>query len=241
MVPNDQPNQFRLSDKGLEPVAADDVPEAPRRRAGGFGDAPKVLILVGLLAVGGAVVAFQFLRGRGPKRAEAMPTGPSAAAPAAVGARDVDAVIADLERKAKGSVAGEELSVAQVERLVEEFDGFVRGRQMPLGEVKENPFVVRLSAKWQPEPPPAPPVEAPVDPSPADRQRDIRARAEQLTVGSILVGGPHAMAVINGHVCAVGDTVGGFRIGAIEPSRVVLDCEGVTVERCLFETVRRPN
>lgn len=243
MAPNEQINQFRLSESGLEPVPADGPPEGGRskRSGSGFGDTRKVVILGGLLAVGVGVVAFQFLRGRGPQKALAMPTGPSASSESAVTGRDFDAVMADLDRKMKGAPAADELSVASVERLVREFDGFVRGRQVAASDVRGNPFVVRLSAKASPEPPPEPVPEGPAEPGPEERERAIRTSAKNLAVGSILVGGPRAMAVINGRIYEIGDTVAGFRVGAIEPSRVLVDRDGVTVELCLFEAVQDRN
>jgi hypothetical protein len=98
-----------------------------------------------------------------------------------------------------------------------------------------------LSAKASPEPPPEPVPEGPAEPGPEERERAIRTSAKNLAVGSILVGGPRAMAVINGRIYEIGDTVAGFRVGAIEPSRVLVDRDGVTVELCLFEAVQDRN
>jgi len=235
-------NLYRMSEKGLEPIAAGDEQGRRGKSHGtGFGDAKKVALLVGLAVAAAGVVAYQFTRGGGPQVAVASPPAaagaPDAAVAVAAGApapppAEVDSVLQQIERP--DAATGEEgLSLAQVEQLVKQFDGYVERRQVPLQSLLANPFEVRL-----PEPP-KPQVAlgaaaAKDEPTPAEtaaaaRKQQIHDAASRLALGSVLVTGQRRWATISGKLCRVGDAAEGFRVQAIEPDHVVLTCEDETV------------
>lgn len=225
---------------------------APGRKRGnsGFGDTKKVIILLGLAAVGLGVVAWQFLQGRSPKPAKAVSTSPSAAVPATASTNKIESVLRRLERPD----SPEGFSVARVEQLVSEFDSYVRDRQIPLARVKGRPFTVTLRedepsvdelARAEAEAAAAAAAEAArkaeeAAEREAARLRQIRETAGRLDLGSTLLGGGRRMAVINGRVCSEGDVVSGFRIEEIGNSRVRLTYGDTTVNLDLYAGVGSP-
>ncbi len=257
-------DEFQITDGPVEPGGPGDMapveeePSGPRsrKRGGGtgFGDTKKLIILGALLALGVGVVAWQFLRARGAKPATATPTAPAATMPSSVNNTEIQTVLRRLERPN----AGEEFSVARVEQLVNEFDSYVRDRQVPLAHLKGDPFQVTLREKG-PSPEEiaraeaeaaaaaaaaAAEMEAQEAREAAEREaarlRQIRETAGRLSLGSILIGGGRRMAVINGRVCLEGDVVAGFTIEEIANSRVTLTFDDTTVNLDLFAGTGRP-
>jgi len=221
-------NQYRMSSKGLEPLTEEDEGDLNcHSRKLGLNDKKKVVTLAVLLVLGCGVVAFQFLRGRSPKPAVAVVSGmPSAQLSA--GAGEIESVLKRLEATAPGQ---DDVSVTRVEELVKEFHNYVRQRQVPLGDLGVNPFLVVVAQEEHA-------AEAQEAAEEALRRQQIRKAAAQLTLTSIVVAGEKRLARVSGEVCGVGDKVQGFRVERIEPSCVVLVCEGETVKLTLFE---KPN
>lgn len=228
---------FRMSDEGLEPVAAERRSGRARAGGAGFGDKKKTIVLVALAVVGAGVVGYQFLGG-GPKEAAAV-TPAGGAAPIA-SPQDVEAILKGFD--GADNQGAKDLTVARVEELVKKFDGYVAERQVPLKDLRANPFSVELDPKapaeaGQPRTQAEAQARDPAAEARAKAQR-IREAASRLVLGSILVAGRSRLAMINGNPYRVGDVVEGFQVGAIEPDRVCLSCEGETVDVRLPITVR---
>ena len=224
---------FRMSDSGLEPTA-------PERRLGraqssgsGFQNKKKVLVLAVLALAGAGVVAYQFLGGSSPKQAAAVTT-VGGAAPAA-DTQDIEAILKGFDSTDAGGV--KDLTVARVEELVKKFDGYVAERQVPLKDIRSNPFVVAIEPKTSTEAAAAKAQAQTAVPDPAAEARAktqrIREAASRLVLGSVLVAGHSRLARSNGNLCRVGDAVEEFQIRAIERDRVRLTSEGETVEVCM--------
>jgi len=226
-------NQYRMSEAGLEPLTSKHDRDLSSRQAKfGLKDTKKVIVLVCLLVVGGGVVAFQFLRGRSPATADASMTSSSAVSLDATSAGEIDSVLQRLDTTSEDPKRGD-VSVVRVEQLVREFDGYIRQRQVPLSQLRANPFQV-ASAKAD--------TKAETDQKEAEaaaaaeaRRRQILEAGARLTLGSVLVSGEKRFAVVSGKVCRVGDVVWGFQIQQIEPNHVVLACDGETVTLALFD------
>jgi hypothetical protein len=216
---------FRMSDDGLEPLPADDRMARGRPAGTGFGDKKKVAILLVLALVGGALVAWQFLGGGGPKEAGAVTLTDATAAVAEV--KDVDSILQQLDGAASAGGGAQDGSVERIEELVKKFDTYVATRQVPLKNLRANPFAVEAQAA-----PGGTRVEVNGDNAAAKAQH-IRDAAMRLVLGSVLVAGNRRMAIISGKPCEVGDVVEGFEVRAIGPDRVRLLSEGQTVDLVL--------
>ena len=229
---DEQPmNQYRMSERGLEPLTAQNHRDLHGAAASlGLRDKKKVAVLALLLVGGIGVVAFQFLRGKSPSTAAAMPAQgggkPLVTGAASVG--DIDTLLKDLERDA--SAAGRDTSVIRVEQLVKQFDGYVKQRQLPLAGLRANPFQMSLVQ-------PVPQVSKAQQQADEDevKREQLRMAASRLSLGSVMVGGGERLVLINGHVYREGDPVDGFRIERIEPNHVRLGAMGETVDLWLYE------
>jgi hypothetical protein len=233
---NREDEPFRMSNSGLESTAAEEREEGGRPARTGFKDTKKIVILAVLMVVGGALAAYQFL-GRGPKQATAVVTAAGTESPSGV---DVDEI---LKRTAAppSDGGGDALSVARIEELVKKFDGYVQERQVPLQNLRANPFALR-APDVQPQPGEVKASASPnarsigragAEEEAAAKARRIRDVASRLVLGSLLLAGRSRMAVISGKLCRVGDAVEGFQVEAIESDRVRLSCEGETVDLVL--------
>jgi hypothetical protein len=223
---------FRMSDSGLEPMAPERRSGRARGAGSGLKDKKKVTILVVLAVVGAGIAAYQFLGGSNVKEAGAVTT-MSGAAPLAESA-DVEAVLKGFD--GTDTAGANDLTVARVEELVKKFDGYVAERQVPLKDLRANPFAVAAAEKAQPQTAEglamAQQQASASDPAAEARAKTQRVReaASRLVLGSVLVAGNSRLAMINGNLCRVGDTVEGFQVGAIEPDRVRVSAEGETVD-----------
>lgn len=243
-----QPETVRLSNKGIEPASGSFAKPAGT----GFEDKKKMIVLGAVLLLGLGVVVYQFTL-KGPSRASATTSAPAAVSPAGgVTNTEIESILKRLE--ASPAPEADALTVAEVERIVSEFDNYIRDRQTPLDALAANPFVVKLSAAAKPpmqalkasaEPEPSPEelkaqreAQARAAEEAARRQRieRVMAEAKQLALGSILVGNAKRLAVINGRVCSEGDVVDGFTVDAISPDDVLLTQAGTTVKLSLFPT-----
>lgn len=213
-------DQVHVSGNGLETVLPGETSK------GGFADKKKVLILGALLVAGAGVAAYQFLGGGGPKMAAAVSieaAGPNGAAV------DPAAVESVLERLDAGSQVGTEdgLSVDRVEHIVRTFDTYVQARQVPLGNLRVNPFAVAQTNRVEKEQAKAQRDEqAEVE----VRRRERREAAGRLKVGSVMIVGDRPAAIVSGKLCRVGDTIQGFRVEAIQADRVTVSYDDETVD-----------
>jgi hypothetical protein len=232
---NREDEPFRMSNSGLESTADEEREEGDRPARTGFKDTKKIVILAVLMVVGGALAAYQFL-GRGPKQVTAVVTAAGTESPSGV---DVDEILKRMEAPPSGG--GDAMSVARIEELVKKFDGYVQERQVPLQNLRANPFALR-APDGQPQPGE---VKAGANPNAriigrasaeeeaAARGRRVRDTASRLVLGSLLLASHSRMAVISGKLCRVGDAIEGFQVEAIESDRVRLSCEGETVDLVL--------
>jgi len=225
-------NQYRMSETGLDPLTSKhDRDLDPRQAKLGLKDTKRVIVLVCLVLVGVGVVAFQFLRGESPATAGASITSSSAVSPGTTSVGEIDSVLQRLDAT-PANPNQDDVSVVHIEQLVREFDGYIRQRQVPLSQLRANPFQVtstKVEDKSKINQKEAAAGEA--------RRRQILEAGARLTLGSVLVSGEKRFAVVSGTVCRVGDMVCGFQVRQIEPNRVVLACEGETVTLALFDAI----
>lgn len=90
------------------------------------------------------------------------------------------------------------------------------GRQVPSDQVRKNPFQLAIKK------------EAPVTPDTSGRQREaqlerLRAELSSLNLQSVMGAGGSAVAVIDGEFYQVGQSVGSFRITAIQGSGSIVE------------------
>jgi hypothetical protein len=238
-------NHMRLDDEVDETsLPGPGEPGGPEDGTAGH-DKRKVIVLLVLFLVGIGVVAYQFLRTSGPsvataKAASASPDGAAAAAPAGTApVSDIDSVIQQLGASS-GSEQKEAFTVVRVEQLVKEFDTYVQSRQVPLPDLRVNPFQVTMDERPQETTQQKDGTKA----APADdeeaRKEKLRAAAAGLKVSSILVSGKTSLVVINGNVYRVGDEVEGFKVDAIEANRVALSAQETSFELKLFDDAPVP-
>jgi hypothetical protein len=172
--------------------------------------------------------------------AKAAPAGqdgtatPAGAAPLS----DIDSVIQQLGASSGGEQK-EAYTVVRVEQLVKEFDTYVQSRQVPLADLRVNPFQVAMEARQQQVQEKEGAKATAADTEEA-RKEKLRAAAAGLKVGSILVSGQSSLAVINGNVCRAGDEVEGFRVDVIEANCVGLSAQGMSFELKLFDDAPVP-
>jgi hypothetical protein len=225
------------------------------KRAGSKGT-PQLVILLVLLALGGVVVAYQFLGGHSTKPADASGDAAKAAGAQAAGNSNQSGASAESQpgpNPAAGDKDGlSTLSVANVEDMAKRLDSYVQERQLPLKELHMNPFeVISATAAGdaagagsdtkggitaeKPVLPTAPTV-AVNQPEPAanDAVPELRpALKVRLTLGSVMIAGKKRMAIINGKLCHIGDVIEGCTVDVIEPAKVTLSRDGETVEASL--------
>ena len=101
--------------------------------------------------------------------------------------------------------------------------------QINLGNVKKNPFELTGGEKnSKTVSNSGPTAEEQRRRERAMRLQELRRKAEQLELQSLLSGGEKSMAVISGEVVGEGDNVGPFTVSAISPYGVRLKAEGNT-------------
>jgi hypothetical protein len=235
-------NHMRLDDEVDETALPGPGEPEVTENATASRDRKKVIALLVLFLVGIGVVAYQFLRTSGPSvaTAKAAPAGqdgtatPAGAAPLS----DIDSVIQQLGASSGGEQK-EAYTVVRVEQLVKEFDTYVQSRQVPLADLRVNPFQVAMEARQQQVQEKEGAKATAADTEEA-RKEKLRAAAAGLKVGSILVSGQSSLAVINGNVCRAGDEVEGFRVDVIEANCVGLSAQGMSFELKLFDDAPVP-
>jgi len=223
---------FRMSDAGLEPAAPDRRPGRAHNGGSGLKDKKKVVILVALAVAGAGIAGYQFLGGGTPREAAAVTT-LSGAAPVA-DLQDIDAALKGFD--SVDADGAKDFTVAQVEELVKKFDGYVAERQVPLKDLRPNPFAVADEPKAEAEAA-ATQSQSQTQAAAPDAAAEARAKAQRiseaasrLVLGSVLVAGNSRLAMINGNFCRVGDVVEGFAVAAIESDKVRVTSENVTVD-----------
>lgn len=219
----DEPSdRIRVGDNGIEAMPAGGAAKT------GFGDKKKVVILAVLFAGGAGIAAYQFMGGHGPKQAVAdwTPGRAGASTSVSVNASSVESV---LKRIDAGPQAGDSdaLSVDRVEEIVKTFDTYVQSRQVPLHRLRVNPFAV---VPDEPEHGAEEETQTDEETKAEARRAQMLEAARALKIGSILIVGDGRKAIVGGKLCAVGDTIQGLCVHAIDPDCVTLSFEGETVE-----------
>jgi hypothetical protein len=214
---------IRMTGGGLE-VSTEDIDTPPAARLG-LRDTKKLGILLALGLVAAGVVAYQFMGGSGPTPATAAPSASNATAASGAALPAIPAATGSAANPG-AATADEELSVENVEKLVKEFDGYVKARQVPVAQLRTSPF--RTKAKAAPKTAPAEAgVAVPASSTVAEEPDVPKAKPmPKLTLGSIMVSGDKRWAVINGRLCSVGSLVAGCRVDLIETDRVTVSRQG---------------
>jgi hypothetical protein len=199
-------------------------------KVSGFGDKKKVAILALLLLAGVGVAGYQFLGSSGPAAATGTPP-PAGTTPAASAATpSAPSANAPAGASASDPATAENLSVTQIERLVKEFDGYVRAHQVALAGLHTNPFRVKAVSR---ETPPVAVAGGGSEVALEVPKPVVREPPPKLVLGSILVSPEKSLAIVNNQLCAVGSIVEGCRIDNIKPDRVVFSRNGDTYELML--------
>jgi hypothetical protein len=208
---------------------AGDFPAA--KKTSGLGDTKKVVVLLILMVVGGLVVAYQFLGSKGTKDAGAVVTSdPAATAPANPAAALTPAT---ADATPGGDLSAPTLTVEGVEALAHRLDTYVAERQG--GALFVNPFEVA-----QPQATPGASASMVELAASVDAAQQDAATTPQpptimnhFTLGSVMIIGPKRLAIINGRLYHLGDTIDGCLVDAILPDTVRLTRDGESLELTL--------
>lgn len=171
---------------------------------------PKLIsALVLAVLCGGGWLAYQHLGGPKPATASAI---------AAVSVNDgAKKTIAEFLSAGGKDLAAMEKMLRDTEMVVRQFTEYPSMTQVPLSELRTNPF---RSAPAPEEQTPAVEVKRQRD---DQRQRALKAVGE-LEIESIMIGrnGRSGTAIINGKFVRPGDTVDGFTVEDIRPGSVIV-------------------
>jgi len=198
------------------------------------------LILLAAFLLGVGLVAFMSLR-KGPSETSAAQEQSEQQADSAIDRFLVTQQAAQRAgragaptAKANGQIGGKKRRglIGGTRSLVQMFTSFTSKNQVPLDELKTNPF--RFAAR-----PPTHSQQTAEQQKAAElarfaeearRQRVEQLKAEfpKLRLQSVVTGPAGKRAMINSTVVGVGDTVGPFTVAKIEPRRVILTAEGET-------------
>jgi hypothetical protein len=217
---------IRMTGNGLQASG-----ESGGQAAGlGLGDKKKVAVLALLFLAGAGVAAYQFLGSSGPAAATGTPPTAAPTSAASAAASSTPAANAKAGGSASDPANAENLSVDQIERLVKEFDGYVRARQVALTGLHANPFRVKAVSR---EPTPSAVAGGGTDAALEVPKLAMREPPPKLVLGSILVSPEKSLAMVNNQLCTIGSIVEGCRIDNIKPDRVVFSRNGDTYELML--------
>lgn len=166
---------------------------------GGAGKPKSMYVLGGLVVVGVAVVWFMYFRG----------APPAAQASAAAGGPDIKQFL-DNE-----NIALMKQTLKDTEKVVQQFRSYPAQTQVPLSELKSNPFREL-----------APKADAPVAKNNDDEAKEhakvVNAVAE-LHLQSIMRGGKYKACMINNTLYKEGEQVGIFTLRQVSTGTVVIE------------------
>jgi hypothetical protein len=190
------------------------VSAEPRQRLSG-----STLVFAGLLLAAGATMYFMYWRS-GPRVAAAKPNPESVEA-----SKAINSFLSD----AKGNLKLMEVMLRNTERVVQRFLSYPSLTQVPLTDLKTNPFRLR-GPTTQPGL-----MQAEVDPSIEKRRLETEraealAKVRTLKLQSILHSETRKACMINNALYGEGQTVNGFTIERITPSAVIVKSGGVRFE-----------
>lgn len=169
------------------------------------------LLLVGLFAIGAASVYFLSLR-KGPARADARD-------------QAVETQIDSYISKAKDAPAGANTS-PEGRQIVEAFYDDITRHQVPLEDLKGNPFVFGGSGA-APAPVEVPKATSAEELARLKRKAEVEVEFGKLKLQSIMMSQRGGTAIINNTFVTEGETVGSFKVAKINSRSVVLLWENV--------------
>lgn len=191
---------------------------------------PGALIVLALAVLGGGGYLF-YKHG---------PASASAAAPTALTEpNEAQKSIAEFLQMGGQNISQIERGLRNTEQVVKQFNSYAEMTQVPLSELKSNPF--RMDKPKEPEGLPSPSA-ALASPFAEDAKAALAAQrqkaaeaAGKLKIDFILTGRGNtgASAMIDGHMVRAGDKVGTFTVESIKPGVVVLRDGTMRFERRL--------
>jgi hypothetical protein len=141
--------------------------------------------------------------------------GPSAAAASAVPSAQTNQTITQFLSGGANDVRNMKSSLETTQKQVRTFQNYPSVQQVPLGNLKTNPFAYRGDDKSAEE----------AARRKAEQDAAIAHAEQALTLQSVMYSSRangHSACMINGTLCSVGEQVSGFMIAKINPDSVVL-------------------
>jgi hypothetical protein len=163
------------------------------------------LVVAGLIAAAAALTYFMHLR-TGPAKAAANPATANA-----------DATISQFLSNDSQNAERMRQLLKDTEKAVQQFQQQPGKTQVPLDELKTNPFRTEFAAAKNEE------AEKAVE---QKRKDELRTAAATLKVQTIMSGGKRKAAMINGSLKAEGEEVNGFEVEKINTDSVIVRKDG---------------
>lgn len=218
----DDPNSIpQAEETGQPPEMASEEELAFVAPAQGSANRSAMLLLVGLVLLGGGVLYLMHLRG-GPKTVQASAESSKA-----------KSTISEFLSN-KNGVEEMRATLKNTEKMVDQFVNQSADNQVPVEDLKTNPFQLRPAAK--PENPDDEKARLAAEAAAAEAQRkaqeqaQVKKDASALRIESILLGGKQRICMINNSSYVVGQEINGFKIQAIEKGYVVVSKAGYTLK-----------
>ncbi len=179
-----------------------------------------VLMLVIVLAVAGAALFAMRLTGSVAQRDGAVQAAEL----------QIEQALATLTGQAapQPGTAAEDAPLQTTEQVIARFADDPTDKQVDLDHLRKNPFALRLAARTSTQT--AGHADAPasgVDMADQLRAKKLRAEVDRRQLQTVMHGRV-PLAMVDGQVVREGDTLGSFRVAAIEQMAIVLDAEGNT-------------
>jgi hypothetical protein len=168
-----------------------------------------LLVIMGALAVGGGALYFAHVR-KGPSAASASTTVMSTA--------DAKKRISQFLDGGKSNVKVMEQMLHNTEKVVQRFENYPSVTQVPLGNLKTNPF--RYSSTTAKDGDTDPDLKKKLE---AQRQTALK-NVQNLQLQSVMKGEQRSTCMINNTLYREGQTVDDFFIEKINPNSVVVRC-----------------
>jgi hypothetical protein len=141
--------------------------------------------------------------------------GPSSATAAATPTIQANQTIAQFLSAGTNDIHDMETSLQNTQKQVRIFENYPSAKQVPLGNLKTNPFAYR----------PGDQSAADIARKKAEQQAEIEKAAQDLKLQSIMYSSNphgHSQCMINYSLCNTGGQIGGFTIIKINPNSIVL-------------------
>lgn len=181
-------------DEALAPGADEAAVSMPKAKASRFS-------IIGFFVVVGVLGLFCVLRMRS--------GGPSAAA-ASMQAAQANKTITQFLSGGTQSIRNMESQLRTTEIQVQKFEKYPSVKQVPIGNLKTNPFAYRSDENSAAE----------AARKAAEAQAAMLKTVATLKVQSIMYSSTRSACMINNSLCAIGTQIGGFTIEKISPSTV---------------------